>query len=129
MNKSFAKELVMTNYFLIGGFVAIIVFINLVYGGTIETWSKSLGLVLVLAAALLIKVNRIKKKTTTLDERLQMITYRAISVGFYLMLLAVFWFYTMELVVEGAVSTRTVVELLAGMVGYLGSFVVFNRRY
>lgn len=129
MNKSFVKELVVTNYLLIGGFAAIIVFINLLYGGTLETWSKSFGLLVVLAVALMFKVKRIKQKTEKLDERMQFITYRAVSAGFYLMLLAILWFYTMELVVEGAVSLRTVVELFAGIAGYLGAFAVLNSRY
>lgn len=129
MNKSFVKELVITNYLLIGGFVAIIVFINLLHGGTLETWSKSFGLLVVLAVVMMLKVKKIKGKKDQLDERVQYITYRAISVGFYLMLLTVFWFYTMELVVEGAVSLRTVVEMLAGMAGYLGAFAVLNSRY
>jgi len=72
---------------------------------------------------------RIKQKTDKLDERMQFITYRAVSAGFYLMLLAILWFYTMELVVEGTVSVRTVVELFAGIAGYLGAFAVLNRRY
>jgi len=129
MNKSFVKELVITNYFVIGSFALIIVIANLLYGGNVETWSKSGGLLLILALALALKVKRIKAKAPKLDERLQFIFYRAISFGFYFMLGVILWFYTKELIVDGSVSARTVVELLAGMLGYLGSFIILNRRY
>ncbi len=129
MNNSFVKELVITNYLFIGLFGIIIIVSNLFYGGTVETWSKSIGLLIVLALALVLKVKRIKATTQKLDERLQIITYRAVSIGFYLMLGAIFWFYTKEMVIEGQVSTRTIVELLAGVVGYLGGFLVLNKRY
>ncbi|MBA1335677.1 MAG: hypothetical protein HPY66_1304 [Firmicutes bacterium] len=129
MSKSFVRELVVTNYILIGSFAAIIIAGNLFYGGSAEAWGKSLGLLAVLALALIFKVRRIKAKGQKLDERLQLITYRAVTVGFYFMLGAILWFYTRELVLEGQVSLRTVVELLAGMVGYIGGFLVLNKRY
>jgi hypothetical protein len=129
MNKSFVKELIVTNYIVIGSFALIIVIANLLYGGNVETWSKSGGLLLILVLALTMKVNRIKAKAPKLDERLQFIFYRAISFGFYFMLGAILWFYTKEVIVDGAVSARTVVELMAGMLGYLGSFFILNRRY
>lgn len=129
MSKSFVRELLVTNYIFIGSFAVIIIAANLFYGGGAEAWGKSLGLLAVLALALIFKVSRIKAKDQKLDERLQLITYRAITVGFYCMLGAILWFYTRELVIEGQVSLRTVVELLAGMAGYIGGFFVLNRRY
>ncbi|KUO61923.1 MAG: hypothetical protein APF84_04630 [Gracilibacter sp. BRH_c7a] len=114
---------------LIGVFGIILIASNLYYGGTVETWSKSIGLLLVLGLALALKVKRIKSTPQKLDERLQLITYRAISIGFYLMLSAIFWFYTKEMIIEGQVSIRTIIELVAGLVGYLGSFLVLNKRY
>lgn len=129
MNKSFVKELIVTNYIVIGSFALIIVIANLLYGGNVETWSKSGGLLLILVLALTMKVNRIKAKAPKLDERLQFIFYRAISFGFYFLLGAILWFYTKEIIVDGAVSARTVVELMAGMLGYLGSFFILNRHY
>ncbi|AOT69620.1 hypothetical protein [Geosporobacter ferrireducens] len=129
MNKSFVKELVLTNYLFIGAFGMIIIISNLLYGGTLESWSKSIGLLLVLALALAVKIKRIKSSTQKLDERLQMITYRAVSIGFYLMLGAILWFYTKEIIFDGKVSMRTIVELLAGLVGYLGGFQILNRHY
>ncbi len=129
MNKSFLEELIITNYLLIGTFGIIIVVCNLFYGGTVETWSKSIGLLFILAVALALKIKRIKSKPQKLDERLQLITYRAISIGFYLMLGAIFWFYTKEMIIEGQVSIRTIIELLAGVAGYLGSSIVLNKRY
>jgi hypothetical protein len=129
MNKSFVKEMVVTNYILIGSFGVIIVAANLFYGGSAATWSRSLGLLAVLALALIFKIRRIKARGDRLDERLQLITYRATTVGFYCMLGAIFWFYTREMVVEGQVSIRTIIELMVGMAGYLGSFFLLNKRY
>lgn len=74
------------------------------------------------------KVKRIKSTPRKLDERMQLITYRAISIGFYLMLGTIFWFYTKEMIIEGQVSIRTIIELLAGLVGYLGGFFILNKR-
>jgi|GEM_PF-1157262 len=129
MNKSFVKELIITNYLFIGSLILIVLAGNVVYGGTLETWSQSLGLVAVLAFVLAFKTWRIKNGGEKLDERLQLITYRAVNCGFYFMLGAIFWFYTTELIIEGQVSTRTMVEMLAGMIGYVGSFFVLSKRY
>lgn len=129
MNKSFVRELVITNYLLIGSLAAISAAANLYYGGSAAAWSRALGLVAVLALALFLKIRRIKAKGDSLDERLQLITYRSVTIGYYFMLGAIWWFYTKEMAVYGEVSTRTVVEVLAGMIGYLGSFFVLNRRY
>ncbi|MGI6703632.1 MAG: hypothetical protein ACOX42_06350 [Clostridia bacterium] len=45
------------------------------------------------------------------------------------MLGAIRWYYTKEMAIYEEVSTRTIVEALAGMAGYLGSFFLLNRRY
>lgn len=129
MNKSFVRELMVTNYIFIGSLAVIVVAANLFYGGSAAVWGRSLGLLAVLALALIFKIRRIKARGDRLDERLQLITYRAVTIGFYFVLGAIFWFYTREMVVEGQVSSRTVVELLAGMVGYVGGFFLLNRRY
>lgn len=129
MNKPFVKELVLTNYLFIGFFALIVIMANIIYGGTAETWSKSIGLLAVLTIALVVKIWRIKANSQKLDERIQIITYRAVTIGFYFLLGAVLWFYTTEMIVEGTVSTRTIVELTAGLVGYIGSFFILSRRY
>ncbi|KJS87725.1 MAG: hypothetical protein JM58_03420 [Peptococcaceae bacterium BICA1-8] len=129
MNRSFVKELVLTNYFLIGSFALIIILGNLFYGGTVESWTKSFTLLITLALAFLFKIKRIKSKGKLLDERLQLITYRAITIGFYFMLSSIFWFFTKEMVVEGQVSVRTIVELIAGVIGYIGSFLILAKKY
>ncbi len=129
MNKSFVRELVITNYIIIGFFAAITIAANLYYGGSAAVWSRALGFVAVLALALFFKIRRIKAKGDNLDERLQLITYRSMTIGYYFMLGAIWWFYTKEMAIYGEVSTRTIVEVLAGMIGYLGSFFVLNRRY
>ena len=127
MNKQFIKELILTNYLLIGSFAVIIIVVNLFYGGTAQTWAESISLLIVLALALMFKISRIKKRGRTLDERLQFITYRAITIGFYFLLSSIFWFFTRELIVEGQISVRTLVELGAGMAGYIGSFLVLAK--
>lgn len=129
MNKFFIRELVITNYILIGFFALIIIVANLFYGGSAIFWGRSLGLLVILALALILKIRRIKAMGDKLDERFQLITYRAVTIGFYFMLGAVLWFYTREMIIEGQVSIRTIIELLAGAAGYLGSFLLFNRRY
>jgi hypothetical protein len=129
MSKSFVKELVITNYVIIGSLVAISIVANLYYGGSSAVWNRTLGLVAVLALAVVFKIKRIKAKGDNLDERLQLIMYRSITIGFYFMLSAIWWYYTKEMAIYGAVSTRTAVEMLAGMVGYLGSFVFLNKKY
>lgn len=53
MNKSFVRELVITNYILLGFLVAITVVANLCYGGSAAVWSRVLGLVAVLVLALI----------------------------------------------------------------------------
>jgi hypothetical protein len=72
-NNGFVKELVFTNYLFIGAFALIIIVSNLFYSGTIETWNKSMGLLVVLALALYLKIRRIKSNREKLDERLQII--------------------------------------------------------
>lgn len=129
MNKSFVKELILTNYLMIGSFCLIVIAGNLVYGGTAETWVKSLSLLVLLALALALKIWRIRAGSKKLDERLQIITYRAVTIGFYFMLGAIFWFYTREMIVEGEVSARTVIEMVAGLAGYLGGFFVLSKKY
>lgn len=129
MNKSFVRELVLTNYLLIGFLAAITIVANLYYGGSAAAWSRAMGLVAVLALALVFKMKRIKAKGDNLDERLQLITYRSMTIGYYFMLGAIWWYYTKEMAIYGEVSTRTIVEVLAGVAGYLGSFFLLNRQY
>jgi hypothetical protein len=129
MNKSFVRELVITNYIIIGFLVTITIVANLYYGGSAAVWSRALGLVAILALALVLKMKRIKSKGDNLDERLQLITYRSITIGYYFMLGVIWWYYTKEMAIYGEVSTRTIVEVLAGMLGYLGSFIFLNKKY
>lgn len=129
MNRPFQIELLVTNYILAVGFVVMLAAANLYYGPTAATLSHTLTVVVILIAAMLLKIKRIKKMGNELDERRQIITYRAVNNGFYLMLLAVFWFYTKELALTGTVSLRTVIEMLSGLLGYVGSLLVFNKLY
>ncbi|MDH7478822.1 MAG: hypothetical protein QHH02_02305 [Syntrophomonadaceae bacterium] len=129
MSKSFVKELVITNCLLIGGFAVIIIVGNLFYSDSGGNWINSLGLLAALVLALAIKTWRIKAKRQELDERIQIITYRAVTIGFYFMLGSIFWFFTREMIVEGQVSARTITELVAGLAGYLGGLFILYRRY
>ena len=129
MSKSFVKELVITNCLLIGGFAVIIIVGNLFYSDSGGNWINSLGLLAALVLAMAIKTWRIKAKRQELDERIQIITYRAVTIGFYFMLGSIFWFFTREMIVEGQVSARTITELVAGLAGYLGGLFILYRRY
>lgn len=128
MNKSFMKELLWTNYLFIGGFAVIIIVSALYYGASPLAWSRTLGILPVLALALIVKMKRIKTRTQELDERIQYLYYRSLTIGFYFLLGAVLWFYAKEMVVDGKLSLRTYVELFAGLAGYLGSYTVFKYR-
>ena len=59
MNKSFVRELVTTNYIIIGSLVAITIEANLYYGGSAAVWGRALGLVAVMALALFYKLKRV----------------------------------------------------------------------
>ncbi|MGB4028855.1 MAG: hypothetical protein WBL03_01490, partial [bacterium] len=94
MNKPFIKELLLTNYLLVGGFVLIVIAGNLYYGTAQTFWNWSLGVLAVLALALVVKIRRIKARDRDLDERTQLILYKSIYIGFYFFLGAVLWYYT-----------------------------------
>ncbi|MGI6575742.1 MAG: hypothetical protein ACOX3A_07855 [bacterium] len=128
MDKSFSRELITTNYLLIGGFALIVIAGNLYYGASTQFWSWSLGFLTVLALALAIKIKRIKAKNKELDERMQFITYRSVYIGFYFFLGTILWYYTKEMIIDGQLSTRTYVELLAGLTGYMGSYLFLRNR-
>lgn len=128
MNK-FVKELILTNYLFIGGFALIFVAANLYYGGSYLIWLRVLPFLVILALALGLKTRRIKARRQDLDERLQLILYRSLSIGFFCVLGAVLWFYTREMVIDGQISVRTYVELIAGLAGYVGSYFFFKKIY
>lgn len=130
MNKPFVKELMWTNYLFIGGFALIFIVANLYYGGSYLFWLRVLPFLVILAAALGIKTKRIKARSQELDERLQFILYRSMSIGFFCVLSAVLWYFTKEMVVnDGQISIRTYVELIVGLTGYVGSYLIFKRVY
>lgn len=100
------------------------------YGGKdIEAWLRIFPVILLILIAFITKKWRIKRKAKEIDERLQMITYYALSVGFYSILGVLFWFYTEEMVQEGALSLRTQMEMYAGLLGYLGAYFYFKKRF
>ncbi|MCL6561194.1 MAG: hypothetical protein K6U74_20885, partial [Firmicutes bacterium] len=78
---------------------------------------------------LIFKIRVIKARGKDLDERVEYLTYRSLSVGFYFLLAGIFWFYAKEMALEGRVSARTIAELLLGLAGYLGSLLYFQKRY
>jgi hypothetical protein len=129
MNKPFIKELLWTNYLLVGGFVLIVIAGNLYYGTAQTFWNWSLGVLAVLALALVVRIRRLRARERDLDERMQFIIYRSIHIGFYFFLGAILWYYTKEMVLYGQISTRTLVELLAGGIGYVGSYLFLRSRY
>lgn len=129
MSKSFYKELIWANYLLIGGFISMFIIANLYYGASQLVWIRTLPIIVILVLALFLKIRRIKKKGKDLDERFQYLTYRALSIGFYFILAAVLWYYTKEMSISGSLSVRTYVELIAGMIGYLGSLLIFRTKY
>ncbi|MGB4667648.1 MAG: hypothetical protein WBI72_05820 [bacterium] len=129
MNKPFIKELLLTNYLLVGGFVLIVIAGNLYYGTAQTFWNWSLGVLAVLALALVVRIRRLRARERDLDERMQFIIYRSIYIGFYFFLGAILWYYTKEMVLYGQISTRTLVEMLAGGIGYVGSYLFLRNRY
>lgn len=123
MNKTFLRSITLTNYMVIGSFGLMIITANIYYQTTRTLW-----LLGVLALALFIKMKKNRARAKQLDERAEFIVYRALSAAFYCTLGAVLWFYTKEMTLEGHISTRTLVELLAGALGYLGALFWLNRR-
>ena len=75
-----------------------------------------------------IKIKRIGKKGRELDERMQHIIYRALSIGFYFLLGTVLWYYSKEISLTGELSTRTYAELIAAFSGYVGSYFILQRK-
>ncbi|MBE0466467.1 MAG: hypothetical protein IBX71_04490 [Candidatus Desulforudis sp.] len=128
MDKPFAKEIMLVNRIMLAAVALIIIAGTAYYGGTAEAWLRSLVLLGIIGIAYSIKFWRIKKRSQELDERLRVITHAAMAFGFYAMLAAVFWFYMMELIQDGAVSTRTVAELGAGFVGYVGAYFYLRKK-
>lgn len=129
MNSSFKNELVWTNYILIGSLILMFVAANLYYGATSISWMRILPIIALIILALVVKLRMLNKKGRDLDERMQYLTYRALAIGFYFFLGAVLWFYTKEIVLFGHISKRTLVELIAGMIGYVGGFFIFRKLY
>lgn len=129
MANPFVKVQVIINHIVIAVFTLIVIVGNLVYGGSVKSWGNSIVLLLVLTAALIIKNRKIKSSDMDLDERLELITYRAISIGFYFMLGALFWFFIKDMIITGQVPVRIVIVLLTGLAGYLGGFYVLYKRY
>lgn len=127
MSKLFQKELAWTNYLLLGSFALMLVAANLYYGGSQQVLGRTLPIMIILAVALVLKLRLISRKERKLDERAQYIMYRSLSIGFYFLLGAVLWFYTQEMAVHGFISTRTMVELGAGALGYVGAQIVLAR--
>lgn len=128
MNNPFVKEIMFINCLMLVVFAVIILTATWYYGGTTENWINSLIVIGIMVLALISKKWRIKKQIKKLDERLQVITYYALSAGFYTLLAVIFWFYAKELIQDGAISTRTQVELFGGLLGYLGSYIYFKKK-
>ncbi|MTI82018.1 MAG: hypothetical protein FH758_14305 [Firmicutes bacterium] len=127
-NNSFIKEIKLINRIMLVTISIIILAGTLYYGDSIEDWMGNFFILAVIFIAFVTKKKRIKRKEKELDERAQMITYYALSVGFYAMLSVVFWFYTKELVQYGEISTRTLMEFMAAMIGYVGSYYYLRKK-
>ena len=128
MNNPFVKEIMFINRVMLGLFSVIIIIATWYYGGTSENWISSLMIVAIIGIAFVSKKWRIKKRIKELDERLQVITYYALSAGFYTVLSVIFWFYAKELIQDGAISVRTQVELFGGLLGYVGTYLYLKKK-
>lgn len=128
MSNPFARESLRINRIMLVALALIIIAGTGYYGGTTEAWLRILPILALIVIAFLVKEWRIKKRMKELDERLQLITHYAVSTGFYAVLAVVFWFWTKEMVQDGTISTRTILELTAALIGFVGSYLHLRTR-
>ena len=124
----FFKETLLINRLLLVGVATIILVGTAYYGKTVEDWLRIPPILALIVLAFFLKERRIKRRSKDLDERLQAMTHQAVSTGFYAVLAVVFWFWTKELVQDGTVSTRTIMELAAAVVGIVGSYLYLRTK-
>ncbi|AQS58368.1 hypothetical protein [Desulforamulus ferrireducens] len=129
MGNSFIKEIMRINRVMLTSVIILILAACWYYQANWETWVKSLSMIGIIIIVMLTKKWRIKRMEKELDERLQSITYYALSIGFYSVFLVIFWFYIKELIIDGNVSVRTMAEIFAGLAGYLISYIYLKRKY
>jgi hypothetical protein len=128
MNNPFIKEIMLINRVMLTAVLLIVLALTWYYGDGAAAWTKSLVIVAVIVIALLTKKWRVGRQAKELDERLQIVTYYALAVGFYAMLAIVFLFSIKEFIQFGYLSIRSQAELFAGMLGNLGAFYYFKRK-
>lgn len=128
MSNPFFRETLLTNRLMLIGITLIILVGTAYYGTAVEDWLRMLPILALIVFAFIIKEWRIKKRSKELDERLQTINQQAVSTGFYLVLAVVFWFWTKEIVLDGTVSTRTIMELAAAAIGLAGSYLYLRTK-
>lgn len=129
MGNSFIKEIMRINRLMLCSVIVMILAACWYYQATWEEWVKSFSIIGIIIIVMITKKWRIKRMEKELDERLQSITYYALSIGFYTIFLVVFWFYIKELIIDGNLSLRTQAELFAGLGGYLISYAYLKRKY
>lgn len=129
MGNSFIKEIMKINRIMLSSVIVMILAASWYYQATWEEWVKSLSIIGIVILVMITKKWRIKRMEKELDERLQNITYYALSIGFYTTFIIIFWFYFKELIIDGNLSVRTQVELFGGMGGYLLSYMYLKRKY
>lgn len=128
MNNPFIKEIMLINRVMLTAVLLMVLALTWYYGDGVAAWAKSLVIVAVIVAALLTKKWRVRRQARELDERLQVVAYYALAVGFYALLAIVFLFSIKEFIQSGYLSARSQAELFAGMLGYLGAFYYFKRK-
>jgi hypothetical protein len=129
MNRQYFNELIITTRILLGAFTLMLISANLYYNASPVSWGRTAAILLVVIFAFLYKPKQIYKDRKNLDERAQLISYRAVTIGFYAVMLAVLWFAASEIAVNGKVSVRSQIELIAGVVGASLAYSYFDKRY
>lgn len=120
MSKRFVREIKLSNILFILGFIILFATANIYYSSDQIVWSRIIIFSLVMLLVLILKMFILKKSDREMDERMQYIIYRSLSVGFYFILGTVLWYYSKEITMYKEVSIRTYVELIAALTGYLG---------
>lgn len=128
MSNPFFKETLRVNRLILAGVALIILAGTAYYGETVGDWLRVLPVLALIVLAFVVKEWRIRKRSKELDERLQAITRRAVAAGFYALAAVVFWYWTKEMVQDGTVSTRTIVEFGAAAAGIVGAYLYLKTR-
>lgn len=129
MKNSFLDQIILTLRTLLCIFALMLIASNFYYGASQIIWIRTLMVLAIVVITFFYKPKQLIKKSKDFDERSQFIYYRALSVGFYCLMVSILWFLAREISLELNVSTRTCTELAFGVLGYTFALSYLKKKY